>query len=230
MKAAGLCGAFLVADVHLAGRVFTDDNHCKSGFQAMLFEQGRSLGRNCRGQLRGFCLQRFNHTGHDGNSRWTDFFALVAGDAVENARLRQRTGRDGTVDGQAAERLTVEGEEGGGRVERAVPLQWLYYRAFPEPKAAMRDGDWMVLGHWDGPDLGPGGSVRRGDTELIKKHKLTGFELYNMKKDPAQRNDLSAAEPARLAAMAEALRARYAEVQAEGRVWDVPARKPKKKD
>ena len=50
----------------------------------------------------------------------------------------------------------------------------------------MRVGDYMILGHWDGPQLGPGGSVHSGDCETIKAAKLVGFELYNLKNDLGQ--------------------------------------------
>ncbi len=113
----------------------------------------------------------------------------------------------------------------GGSVERTTPLFWSYYRAFPKPKAALREGDWMVLGYWDGPDLGPGGSVQHGDSELIKKHELVGFELYNLKDDPAQSRDLAGSEPQRLQTLAKKLVAKYTEIRDEGPIWDVPERR-----
>ena len=78
----------------------------------------------------------------------------------------------------------------------------------------------MVLGHWDGPDLGPGGSVQQGDTDLIKQHKLVGFELYNIKNDPMQSQDLAGSEPERLDRLARKLREKYTQIQTEGRSWD----------
>lgn len=108
----------------------------------------------------------------------------------------------------------------GASPKRHTPLYWFYYRAYPKPKAALRDGDWMVLGHWDGPDLGPGGSVQKGDTDLIKQHKLVGFELYNIKNDPMQSQDLAGSEPERLDRLARKLREKYTQIQTEGRSWD----------
>jgi arylsulfatase A len=112
-------------------------------------------------------------------------------------------------------------------VARANPLYWHYFRSIGEPKAAMRVGDYAILGKWDGPALGPGGSVHAGDCEAIKTAKLTGYELYNLKDDPAQAKDLALAEPEKLAELTELLVTKYLEVQKEGRVWDVMEAAPK---
>lgn len=37
----------------------------------------------------------------------------------------------------------------------------------PKPKATFREGDWIVLSHWNGPGP-PDGSVQKGDVDLIK--------------------------------------------------------------
>lgn len=109
----------------------------------------------------------------------------------------------------------------GRPVARRTPLYWHYFRAFEKPKAAMRVGDWMVLGHWDGPQLGPGGSVRKGDCEHIKSSVLTDFELYNLRTDLGQARDLAASEPERLKELSALLRRKYLEVREEGPVWPV---------
>lgn len=110
----------------------------------------------------------------------------------------------------------------GQSVPRTVPLYWHYFRSIGEPKAAMRVGDYMILGKWDGPQLGPGGSVHHGDCETIKSAQLVGFELYNVKSDLGQQTDLAAAEPEKLKELSALLTAKYKEVQAQGPVWDVP--------
>ena len=92
----------------------------------------------------------------------------------------------------------------------------------------MRIGDWMVLGHWDGPMLGPGGSVHAGDSETIKKAELVGFELYNLREDLAQKKDLASTHPDRLKEMSATLVKKYREVRDEGPVWKIPARRKKK--
>jgi arylsulfatase A len=111
----------------------------------------------------------------------------------------------------------------GQPVVRQTPLYWHYFRSIGAPKAALRSGDWMILGHWDGPMLGPGGSVRAGDCEAIKSAKLVAFELYNLRDDLAEATDLAIQEPEKLGELKELLVKKYAEVQQEGRVWDVPS-------
>jgi hypothetical protein len=88
--------------------------------------------------------------------------------------------------------------------------------------AALREGDWIVLGQWNGPDLGPGGRVQQGDTELIKKHELVGFELHHLKDDPSLSHDLANSESERLQSLAKKLIEKYSEIQQEARSWDVP--------
>ncbi|HEX5104898.1 MAG TPA: sulfatase [Pirellulaceae bacterium] len=117
----------------------------------------------------------------------------------------------------------------GQPVPRNVPLYWHYYRSIGEPKAAMRVGDYMILGKWDGPDFEPGGSVHYGDCDVIKSAKLVGFELYNLKADLGEQTDLAAAEPEKLKELSALLVAKYNEVQAAGPVWDVPKPKGKEK-
>jgi arylsulfatase A len=117
----------------------------------------------------------------------------------------------------------------GKPIQRSTPLFWHYFRSIGEPKAAMRVGDWMVLGHWDGPQLPPGASVHRGDCETIKAARLVKFELYNLKDDLAQTTDLAEREPARLRELSAQLVKKYTQVRDEGPVWDVPPDQPKGK-
>ncbi len=115
----------------------------------------------------------------------------------------------------------------GKPVKRQSPLYWHYFRAFEQPKTAMRIGDYMILGHWDGPNLGPGGSVRRGDQKHIKTCKLTNFELYNLREDLGEQKNLAKLEPDRLKKYAAMLTKKYEAVQKEGRIWET-VDKPKK--
>jgi len=117
----------------------------------------------------------------------------------------------------------------GQAVQRTTPLYWQYYRSIGEPKAAMRVGDYVILGKWDGPQLPAGAGVARGDCEIIKAAKLSGFELYNLKTDLGQKTDLAATQPEKLNELSALLVAKYQEVQKQGRVWDVPAPVTKEK-
>jgi arylsulfatase A len=117
----------------------------------------------------------------------------------------------------------------GRPVARGLPLFWHYFRSIGAPKAAMRVGEWVVLGHWDGPMLAPGSGVHAGDCEAIKAARLTAFELYNLKDDQGQTTDLAAGQPAKLKELSALLVAKYEEVQKEGPLWDVPPDQPKAK-
>jgi arylsulfatase A len=110
----------------------------------------------------------------------------------------------------------------GKPVVRRSPLFWHYFRGADRGKAAIRDGDWKLIGHWDGPELPPGAGLHPGDVATIKHAELTDFELYNIRDDPAETRDLARQEPRRVEAMAVTLRAMYANVLAEGAAWEFP--------
>jgi arylsulfatase A len=85
----------------------------------------------------------------------------------------------------------------GKPVERARPLYWRCNIA-PEPlKTAMRIGDWKILAD----------------------EKLSQFELYNVGRDPQEKDELSASEPAKLTEMKAELAKLNAEIEAEGPDW-----------
>jgi arylsulfatase A len=110
----------------------------------------------------------------------------------------------------------------GKSIPRKAPLFWHYFRATGLAKVALRDGDWKILAHWDGPQLAPGTSVHPGDQEIIKSAKLTKFELYNLRNDVAESTDLAEKEPDRLTRLANRLREIYQSVRDEGPVWELP--------
>jgi arylsulfatase A len=117
----------------------------------------------------------------------------------------------------------------GKPLARRTPLYWHYYRSIGEPKAAMRVGDYVILGKWDQGPFPPGGGVHDGDSELIKRAKLVDFELYNLRNDLSQKVDLVRKEPAKLKERSARLIEKYTEVQAEGPIWKFPATNPAKK-
>ncbi|MBN2128667.1 MAG: sulfatase-like hydrolase/transferase [Sedimentisphaerales bacterium] len=84
------------------------------------------------------------------------------------------------------------------KLERTVPLYWRYDRAISKPfTVAMRRGHWKII----------------ADTAL------TQFELYNLKEDPTEKNDLSQTQPRRLARMKDTLKTLHAQIDAEGPKW-----------
>ena len=107
----------------------------------------------------------------------------------------------------------------GKPIRRVTPLYWHYYNALGAPKAAMRAGDWMVLGSWGQTDQRGGGFFRESDQKLVKTMELKHFELYNLKRDRDQKKNLAETEPARLKELSVQLVKKYREVQAEGPEW-----------
>ncbi len=79
----------------------------------------------------------------------------------------------------------------GKPIKRKQPLYWQYDKALSEMKIAMRDGDWKILAN----------------------AALDRFELYNLRTDVSEKNDLSSKEPKRLQAMAKVLKALHADVK-----------------
>jgi arylsulfatase A len=100
------------------------------------------------------------------------------------------------------------------------PLHWHYFNALDRPRAAMRDGDWKILG-MPSPPAGraPGSSFQPGDIEYIRGMELTQFELYNLKDDPGETTNLAATEKKRLAVMRETLLWLHEEVKRESPAW-----------
>ncbi len=107
----------------------------------------------------------------------------------------------------------------GKPVVRKTPLFWHYYRSLTGPKAALRDGDWMVLGSWEETALPPG-VVASGDVELIKSRKLVRFELYNLVSDMGETIDLAEQEPQRLKELSGLLVTKYEEIQDAAPAWE----------
>ena len=88
----------------------------------------------------------------------------------------------------------------GKPVSRSKPLYWQYDRAIGgENRVAMRDGDWKLLANAD----------------------LSKFELYNLRSDLAEKSDLAASEPAKLADLTAKLRQLHASVKSESPTWPI---------
>ena len=82
------------------------------------------------------------------------------------------------------------------KLDRPQPLYWRLNMA-PNAKVAMRVDDWKILANAE----------------------LTEFELYNLKTDARETNDLKATEPQRFAALRAQLLKHHAAVEAEGPDW-----------
>lgn len=88
----------------------------------------------------------------------------------------------------------------GRDITRSKPLYWQYDRAIGgENRVALRDGDW----------------------KLLANATLSKFELYNLRQDRSEKQDLAASEPAKVAELSAKLKALHAEIKSEGPSWPV---------
>ena len=121
---------------------------------------------------------------------------------------------DRAIDGASVAALRA-----GGEFRRVQPLYWQnHWSPALGPQVALRDGPWKILARHDAP------RPRAGDHNQshIVAHKtapLTGFELYDLSRDPAEKYDLAPAEPARLAELRTKLDRFHASVRAEAPLW-----------
>ncbi|MAS91740.1 MAG: arylsulfatase [Verrucomicrobiales bacterium] len=107
----------------------------------------------------------------------------------------------------------------GDELVRETPLYWHFNRARSSVKVAIREGDWKLVARIDRPDLKPSGGITAEDIETNANAELTGFELFNVREDVAEENDLSKEETARFEGMKEAMVEMYHEVRDESPVW-----------
>jgi arylsulfatase A len=106
----------------------------------------------------------------------------------------------------------------GGALLRTKPLYWQYLWIPAGPQVALRDGPWKILARIEGPRP-RGGGITAEIVATIKSAPLADFELYHVENDPAEKTELSAREPARLAALKAALISYHAGVAADAPVW-----------
>ena len=122
---------------------------------------------------------------------------------------------DRPIDGQDIQPLF-----NGGRMKRETPLFWYFYRHIEEPNAALREGEWVLLGYHEKTDLKWSHPLNSEWMEWMKKGQLVRFELFNTADDLKQENDLSHREPERLERMKQRMIDIHKSVVAEGPVWN----------
>lgn len=106
----------------------------------------------------------------------------------------------------------------GQVVRRTTPLYWQYNWALSEPAAALRIGDWKIVGRLSRRSADRSGITEAGN-RILKTAELAGFELYNLRADPGETADLSGKEPGRLSEMSAALNKMFLEVREETPIW-----------
>jgi arylsulfatase A len=106
----------------------------------------------------------------------------------------------------------------GGKFTRAKPLFWFYFNR--DPGAALRSGDWNLVARTTG--FQPAGHNFTPEMmELVRSRTFDTFELFNLKADPGQRNDVATQHPEKLAELKKQLLDSLASARAEGPDWRV---------
>ena len=107
----------------------------------------------------------------------------------------------------------------GRAVARSQPLFWHYYLALSDPKVAIRNDDWKLLAPVDGIERLEYKRMFKHDFSVIKQGRLAPFELYDVGRDIAERNDLAGTEQQRRDEMSRELMRLYDAVIEEGPTW-----------
>jgi len=123
---------------------------------------------------------------------------------------------------------------GTGAVVRERPMLWWLWHARGGCEVAMRDGNYKLLATMV-PQAKPGAfedaKQPEGWTimEFIKKAELDRFQLYNLKQDPSEKQDLVKTEAERFEALRARMVALHAEIRAEGPTYELRRAAKKRK-
>lgn len=120
----------------------------------------------------------------------------------------------------------------GKLVERQTPMLWWLWHARGAKEVTMRVGAYKILANMlPQPEI----SIRDARTpagmsvmDFIKQSELGNFTLYNLKKDPSEKNELSKVEPEKLSSMRQQFIELHAEIRKEGPYYQLQSRKKKK--
>jgi arylsulfatase A len=107
----------------------------------------------------------------------------------------------------------------GKAITRTTPLYWHFNRAFGGQQVAMRIGEWKILAALDKPQAARGNDLTAEQQQAFKTAMPVAFELYNLRTDIGEKNNLAATEPDRLMVMREELLRKYLEVREESPIW-----------
>ena len=113
----------------------------------------------------------------------------------------------------------------GDPFRREKPLAWDYFNSLGDPKAVMRIGDFTILGRRVSPDAETNHTrenVSPRTMPVIKAARLGKFELYDLRTDRAQTNDLATRHRDQLEKFSQRLTRHHRGVREEGPVWEFP--------
>lgn len=120
--------------------------------------------------------------------------------------------KDRTIDG-----VDVTAVLEGKAFERDRPRYTYFYRT--DPSGSLHEGDWKLTVYFN-KSGGLGHSFNPQAMQYIQQAKPERFELYNLRDDPSETNDLAEQEPERTRRMAQAFTEYHNHALREGPVWN----------
>lgn len=105
--------------------------------------------------------------------------------------------------------------------QRPQALYWFFYRV--NPSLALRVDQWSLIAQSNDAQRPKTHPLIREDMPQIKTSFPATFQLFDLKNDLRQQQNLASAQPALLKELGEKLARKHQEVIREGYFWDVPA-------
>ncbi|MDA9779255.1 sulfatase-like hydrolase/transferase [Rubripirellula sp.] len=107
----------------------------------------------------------------------------------------------------------------GNELTREKPLTWIYYNAINEARVAMRHERWKVLAKLDGGSLPKLTNVTKDSLPLIQQAKLTDIEIYDLKNDTSERQNIAKVNRELTIELTERLQREYQNLVMDSHAW-----------
>jgi len=101
--------------------------------------------------------------------------------------------------------------------ERERPLYWFFYKRYPI--SAMRKGDYVIMGNTKEVYKSPSHPFDSLDQVFFKNATLEDFQVYNLKNDPEQRNDLYPQRASEFETLKSELMMYHQDIVTDGPKW-----------
>ena len=105
----------------------------------------------------------------------------------------------------------------GTPLNRINPLYWQFHGARGEDQVAIIDGDWKLVGQFDGRSLKPHGDIFKIHQNRIHNAKIVRYRLYNLANDEV--TDVSNANPKVLNRLTAEMTRMFKSVQRDNPTW-----------
>jgi arylsulfatase A len=102
-------------------------------------------------------------------------------------------------------------------LNRINPLYWQFHGARGEDQVAIIDGDWKLVGQFDGSSLKPHGDIFKTHQNRIHNAKIVRYRLYNLANDEA--TDVSNGNPKVLNRLTAEMTRMLKSVQSDNPTW-----------